>query len=188
MLVSKGLVETRVGSGNYVTGPNAAMISESMSLFLRLQYSNVPIPYDQVLEVRYTLEVEIARLAAHRALPEDIASLEQELERQRHLTHDSAAFAASDVAFHAKLATATHNVLFPVLVNSISDVMLEVRRLGNLAPGAYSHALIHHQAILDAVKAGDQSAAERAMRAHLHEGKNFMLQGLQMEAARKHGD
>lgn len=181
-LVSKGLMETRGGSGTYVRAPDAAMAAESMSLLLRLNHANTPIPYEKIHEVRRMLEVEIAALAAKRATPEAIATLEAEIERLRGARHDREAFVSSDVAFHAALAAATGNELFPVLLNSIADVMAEVRFLGFTVPGGFESAVTFHERLLAAVRAGDAPAAVRAMKEHLRDSERVLLRGLQIRA------
>ena len=183
-LVSKGVLETRGGSGSYVRGPDPVAAARSVTLLLRLHHGTTPVPYTKIHEVRRVLEVEIAALAAERAQPDDIAALEQELERQRRARHDRDAYVASDVAFHAALATATHNELFPVLLHSIQDVMTEVRRLGFLVPGSVDNGLMHHERVLTAVQAGDATAAAHAMTEHLQDSVRILLQGLEIEAAR----
>lgn len=183
-LVSKGLLETSGGSGTYVRSPDPASVAESMSLLLRLHHGATAIPYDKVHEVRLVLEVEIAGLAARRAQPEDLLALEREIARQREADADRDAYVASDVAFHAALAAAAHNELFPVLLNSISDVMAEVRQLGFAVPGTHEAAVLHHERILAAVKARDAAAAVRAMKAHLRDSKRVLRQGLELAAAR----
>lgn len=184
-LVSKGLLETRGGSGTYVRSPDPAAVAESMSLLLRLHHGNTVVPYDKVHEVRLVLEVEIAGLAARRAQPEDLLALEREIERQRQADDNRDAYVASDVAFHAALAAAAHNELFPVLLNSISDVMVEVRQLGFQVPGSHQTAVRHHEQILAAVTARDAAAATRAMKAHLRDSERTLLRGLEIEAARR---
>jgi GntR family transcriptional repressor for pyruvate dehydrogenase complex len=182
-LVSKGLMETRGGSGTYVRAPDAAVAAESMSLLLRLHHGNNPISYEKIHEVRRVLEVEIAALTAKRATPEAIAALEAAVERLRGARHDREAFVSADVAFHAALAAATGNELFPVLLNSIADVMAEVRYLGFTVPGAFENAIAFHEQLLAAVRAGDEAAAVRAMKAHLRDSERALLRGLLIGAA-----
>lgn len=181
VLASKGLVETRGGSGTYVRGPNAEAVAESMALLFRLHQGSTPVDYEMVHEVRRVLEVEIAPLAARRATAEDIESLKAALERQRASRHDREAHAAYDLAFHAALATATHNPLFPVLLNSVSDVMREVRSVGFLVPGSFDNGLMHHERLIAAVKLQDAAAARRAMQEHLRDSQRILRKGLQLE-------
>jgi GntR family transcriptional repressor for pyruvate dehydrogenase complex len=182
ILVSRGLLETRAGSGTYVRDPGPTSVAESMSLLLRLHHGATAIPYVMVHEVRVVLETEIAGLAARRALADDIAALEREIARQREsgaaADHDTAI--SSDAAFHVALAMATHNDLFPILLYSISGMMTDIRRLGFKVPGAYDNVLAHHERILSAVRGRDSASSIRAMRAHLGDAQRILRQGLEM--------
>jgi GntR family transcriptional repressor for pyruvate dehydrogenase complex len=182
ILVSRGLLETRAGSGTYVRDPGPTSVAESMSLLLRLHHGATAIPYVMVHEVRVVLETEIAGLAARRALPDDIAALEREIARQREAgaSADYDTAVSSDTAFHVALAIATHNDLFPILLYSISGMMTDMRRLGFKVPGAYDNVLAHHERILSAVRGRDSASAIRAMRAHLGDAQSILRQGLEM--------
>jgi GntR family transcriptional repressor for pyruvate dehydrogenase complex len=182
VLASKGLLESRGGSGTYVRSPNADAIVESMSLLLRLHQGNTEIDHTMIYEVRSVLEVEIAALAARRATDEDIAALQTSLANQRQSRHDRHAYSAHDVAFHLALAAATRNALFAVLLNSMSDVMQDIRLVGFQVPGALDNGLMHHERILAAVQAHDPRAARKAMQQHLHDSQRILLEGLQLPA------
>jgi len=188
VLVSKGLMETRNGSGTYVRGPNVEAVAESMTLLLRLHLGNTSVDYELVHEVRRVLEVEIAALGARRATAEDIATLEAALGRQRAARLDRDTYTAYDVAFHAALATATHNPLFSVMLNSVSDVMREIRTLGFLVPGAFDNGLMHHERLIAAVRAHDGNAAKKAMQEHLRDSQRILREGLQLEADAAQGE
>jgi GntR family transcriptional repressor for pyruvate dehydrogenase complex len=184
-LVSKGLLEIRSGSGTYVRGPDTASARESVALLLRMHHGNGPVAYQKALEIRRVLEVEIAGLAAERATDDDLATLDAELERLRAAEHDRDAFIRSDVAFHAALATATRNELFRVVLDSIEDVMREVRRLGFETTHGYASALRYHGALLRAIRARDAAAARQTMSEHLDDSSQILREGLAIEAARQ---
>ena len=184
-LVSKGMMEIRSGSGTYVRGPDAAAATESMSMLLRLHHGNGPIAYQKALEIRRVLEVEIAGLAAERATTADLALLEAEMVRLREAEHDREAFILSDVAFHGALAAATRNELFVVVLNSIADVMREVRRLGFETSVGFTSALHYHSLLLEAIRATDAQAARRIMGEHLVDSGQILRQGLEIEATRQ---
>jgi DNA-binding FadR family transcriptional regulator len=124
-------------------------------------------------------------LAAERATDEDLAALDAEVARLRAAKHDRDTFIRSDVAFHAALATATHNELFRVVLDSIEDVMREVRRLGYETPHGYTSALRYHSQILEAIRVRDSEAARRIMTEHLDESAQILREGLEIEAARQ---
>jgi GntR family transcriptional regulator, transcriptional repressor for pyruvate dehydrogenase complex len=174
-LVAKGLLEVHSGSGTFVRVVAPEAVTESLRMLLRSSAGS----YDSVLEVRQLLEVEIARLAAERATPQDLAAMEQTIVALAVTEGDPEAFARADVAFHAALARATQNDLFVILHDSIFDALLEVRRKGAAqVPGTVQRALYHHSDILRCVRAHDPLAAQEAMRAHLEESRQTMLRVL----------
>lgn len=125
------------------------------------------------------LEVEIAGLAALRRTPDDIKVLEEILQRAEEHLEDPDVFVETDVALYVALARATQNELFSVLLDSITAIMVEVRRLALKVPGAPARALIYHPSILERVRAGDVEGARAAMNRHMDEASETMKQVIQ---------
>lgn len=163
-LIALGLVISQSGRGAQVAtiGPDA--VSRSMSLFLR---GSATVDYGNVHEVRTTLETRIAALAAERATAEDIEELQTTLEEMETNGDDNLRAAQLDGDFHRSLAKATGNALFVVLLSSIEDVLLEVRRGAFEAPGMVEYAIGAHRQILERVEAHDVDGARDAMQEHL---------------------
>ena len=113
-LVHAGLLERRQGSGTYVLAA-----SELAGAVARRVAS---ARYVDVLEVRRTLEVGAARLAAVRRTPEDVETLRDLLTRRTAAReeHDVDVIVESDVELHRTIALASHN---PVLVDLYSNLM-----------------------------------------------------------------
>lgn len=162
-LVASGLVEARSGRGLQVAQAGPEAVSRAMAMFLHRSDS---IDYPRVNEVRAALEIDMAGYAAERAEPADV-------ERLTALTDELAAVdavdraAELDVAFHRAIAQATQNDLFPVLLDAIGPVLLEVRRRAFDDPELRSYAIEAHREILAAIAAGDADGARAAMRRHL---------------------
>jgi len=171
-LVAKGWLEVRPGSGTIVRSPTAGALTQSLTLFLRGALSEVD--YTKVHEVRRLLEIEIAGLAAERATDDDLSKLAATLDEMESHRANRDLYAQSDVAFHTALAAATHNELFPLLLDSIVDIMVEVRQLGFDVPGSSEHALSQHRAILEQVRSGNAKGARQAMRKHLDYSEDVM--------------
>jgi GntR family transcriptional repressor for pyruvate dehydrogenase complex len=146
------------------------------------------IDYDKVHEIRRILEVEIAGLAAERRTAEDLEEMGDILRQASQIQDDQTCFPECDVAFHAALARATHNELFPLLLDSMADVMVKVRQLGFEVPGMPLRALKHHSAIYEQVKAGDPEGARQAMREHLIESEDTMRQALALQVSQARDD
>jgi GntR family transcriptional repressor for pyruvate dehydrogenase complex len=185
-LVAKSLLEVQPGSGTVVRSPTTKSVAQSMIMLLRAGQPEVD--YEKVHEVRRLLEVEIAGLAAKRRTTEDLEELEEILRESSEIQDDRNCFPECDVAFHAALARATRNELYPLLLDSMADIMILVRKLGFTVPGMPARALKHHRAIFEQVKAGDPRGARQAMREHLIESEDTMRQALALHAKQAHGD
>jgi GntR family transcriptional regulator, transcriptional repressor for pyruvate dehydrogenase complex len=163
-LAAKGVIEARTGSGLRVAAVDADAVTESMRLFLR---GHTGIDYEQVHEVRTTLEVQIAGLAATRASGEDVERLERSCDAMAAAADDAEQSSREDVAFHRTVAEATHNPLFVVMLDSIGGVMLEIRRATLGLQGRPAKGVQAHRTILARIAAHDAPGARDAMRKHL---------------------
>ena len=175
-LVAKGLIEVAAGRGAMVRAPSPEWAAESIGLLMR--HSSSGLDYDKVIEVRRMLEVQIAALAASRRTKADLDDLDAILDGAANHVADADAFISFDVAFHAALARATHNELFSALLDSLSPVMVEVRRLGLRVPGTPQRALDHHCSVLDAVRARQVRIARVAMNRHMDEARDTLQAAL----------
>ena len=167
-LVAKGLLEVRHGGGTVVRAPDPALASDMMTMLLG---SGKDVAFTHVQEVRRLLEVEIAGLAAERRNDADLARMEAQLQWMVHHASDPERWAEADVAFHAAIATATHNPLYPLLLSSIADMLIEVRRTGISLPDTPGKAYTHHQNVFAHIKAADRVGARKAMQNHLRESE-----------------
>jgi GntR family transcriptional repressor for pyruvate dehydrogenase complex len=171
-LVAKGLLEVKMGSGTVVRRPSARSVAQSIAIFLRGE--KIEPEFTKILEVRRILEVEIAGLAAQRRTDEHIERLQEILEQAETYQGDRSKFAALDVKFHAALAEATQNELFSLLLDTLSDLMLQLRYMAFEVPGMTQRAIRLHNSIFNQVKARDADGARQAMIAHLTESEATM--------------
>ena len=115
-LVHAGLLEARPGDGTYV----CASSELEVALQRRAAAENVL----EIFEAREALELYAARLAAERALPEDVNRMAQALER-RDAEPDIAKAVEHDLDFHLEMFTASGNQLITDIYCSLdrSDTM-----------------------------------------------------------------
>ncbi len=168
-LVVKGLLEVRGGGGTVVRAPDTTLVSELMTMMLRTGGGEVA--FTHVQEVRRLLEVEIAGLAAERRDDEDLERMEAQLRAMVKHADQPQRWAEADVAFHAAIARATHNPLYPVLLGSIADMLMEVRLTGIGLPDTPQKAYHHHHQIFERIKARDRVGARKVMQDHLRESE-----------------
>jgi GntR family transcriptional repressor for pyruvate dehydrogenase complex len=137
-------------------------VSESLTWYIR----GGSLEYHQVHEIRSLIEVGMAALAAERRTEEQLDALRTAHEHLKSVVGDFEEAAVADLAFHDVIARATNNDLFGVILGSIGNALIEVRR-ETLAGGSGELTIADHQRILDAIAAGDSAAAREAMADHL---------------------
>jgi GntR family transcriptional repressor for pyruvate dehydrogenase complex len=120
----------------------------------------------EVIELRLALEPALARLAALRATPFDIARIERAA-----TTAAGADSGAADLAFHKLVAAAARNTLAADFYNLLRQVGTDARlRVGSNAPTCPKRLQqrdAEHRAIAQAIASRDADRAETAMRDHL---------------------
>lgn len=171
-LQAKGVVHVRPGRGAEVAAVPASQITETLRLFIHGAGTQDLLDAGRISEVRAMLETRTAELAAVRSTSDDhtrmahsVQALAMEEDLERASEHD--------VSFHRLIASATRNVLFVVLLDSVGQVLFELRRRSLARDGRRTSAAREHQRILDALVARDPERARRAMEEHLQESERY---------------
>ncbi len=136
------------------------------------------LDHDQLAElytVRAELEALAARLAARHATREEIRVLAQMVEADRGRMGDPQALARSNRRFHHQLHLASHNRYLVQQLDMLHRTMALMARTSFAAEGRAPEALAEHQAVVDALAAGDAAAAEAALRAHISQAYETRL-------------
>lgn len=154
-LVHAGLLERRQGSGTYVLANSELAVAVGRRV--------ADARRRDVLEVRRTLEVGAARLAAARRSPRDAERLQALLaERSRARgAGDLDALADADVRLHRAIAVASRNTVLAELYDHLLGAIAENVRLNVTVPVAVDD---DHAELVDAIVSGDpeRAAAEAA--------------------------
>ena len=177
-LAARGLVRATTGRGMEVNELGSEHVADSMRLIVR---GREGLDYGKVNEVRTALEIQTAGLAAERAKPEDIKRLERICdEHERSLrTGDVASASELDFQFHRELTRAADNELLLGMLDSIADVLREVRNQSMNLPHVGEDGLGAHRRILKSVKARNPTSARNAMTEHLAEAERVWRSGIQ---------
>lgn len=162
-LSAKSLVRVRHGVGAFVTATQEWNSPEPLSLLMRREQSTLL----SVHEVRTTLELEIAPLAAVRASDEQIGGLGAALDEMIVCRDDPAKHCAADLDFHLRLARATGNPMFAVVLQPITALIQEGILRGGGSLMARMRGIREHEAIYESVQRHDPAAARGTMAAHL---------------------
>jgi DNA-binding GntR family transcriptional regulator len=121
--------------------------------------------------IREAVECAVVREAAVRATPALIADLNASLTKQRRAQRAASTeeFLSLDEEFHRLLAEAAKRPAAWQMIEDIKPQMDRVRFL-DMAKATPRHAVLaQHVVIVEAIKARDPAAAEKAMRQHLSE-------------------
>ena len=121
----------------------------------------------ELYEVRGVVEGLAARLAARHAAPEEIAVLRDMVEADRALVDQPLALSRANKQFHRQLHRASHNRYLNRMLQDMRRALalLSATTLG--APGRGADSVAEHDAIIRAVEARDEDAAEAAARRHI---------------------
>jgi DNA-binding FadR family transcriptional regulator len=166
-LAQLGLISITHGERARVAEPSFANLLQSIALTTSTILRTSPDSLRELKEARLLFEVQMVRLAAERAAPEDVARLRQRL-REHHATlSDLGRFFHHDMLFHREIAAITGNAIFAALSEALMGWLGEFYTQLVRVPGTEQVTLSEHGQILDAIAAGDADAAEAAMRDHI---------------------
>lgn len=167
-LRAEGLVETRQGSGAYV----AADLRKRPFRIDPEALMSVKQVLD-VLELRISVEVEAAGLAAERRSDSDLGRLEAISAAFRNAIASGDPAIDLDYDFHAAVGTATGNPYFSSFLDFIGRIIIPRRTIPvdiDNRDGLIAYLAViddEHRAIVEAIAAADTTGAREAMRRHL---------------------
>ena len=121
----------------------------------------------ELYEVRGVVEGLAARLAARHAAPEEIAHLVDMVEADRAAIDDPTALALANRRFHRQLHRASHNRYLNQMLESMRRSMALISTTTLAAPGRGQQSLDEHAAIVAAIEARDEDAAQTAASIHI---------------------
>jgi GntR family transcriptional repressor for pyruvate dehydrogenase complex len=162
-LAGMNLLDIRQGSGVYV----AALDLESLIQPLRFVVDVERSAVEKLAEARAVLEPGLARLAAERARPTDLAPLDEVVLRAQHSVDIPAAFMEADIDFHGEIRRLADNALLTRIMDSLEHLARRGRALTNPHSDMRRRAGADLAEIADAIRRGDPQSADIAMRAHM---------------------
>jgi GntR family transcriptional regulator, transcriptional repressor for pyruvate dehydrogenase complex len=165
-------VRPKIGAVVLEPSPMALINAEYLSTSAFMQQA------DSLIEFRKVLELGLVALAAEKASEADWAEMrsilnetEEALRVDRSTPHGDAQFKEAignaNIRFHKAVAAATKNPLAIMVLEAISEPLIEVSRRTNEMPGVPEAGLRQHWAIYRAIRENNPEKARTAMRLHL---------------------
>ncbi|MEN6349621.1 MAG: FadR/GntR family transcriptional regulator [Syntrophomonas sp.] len=172
-----GILDIHPGEGTYVRETSVSRVFEPLAMVLAVERN----PGIQMMEIRRILETESAALAAIRATEENLNNIGQILENMKAAKSIQEAVEL-DLKFHYSIAEATQNSILLRMMNTIADLMhhtfRSVREQLYADPSKGPRVITEHQAIFDAIQAGNPVLAKRKMLFHINNIEASIKQGL----------
>lgn len=160
-LEREGLLETKAGSGTYITAPDRDVVPSPVQEATPLE----------LIDARFALEPHICRLSVLHGRREDFEAMEDLCLRMEASIGDPASFAEADTEFHKALAATTRNNLLIWLIGQINTVrsLEEWTRMRHLTLDEHiiRQYNTQHREILNALRSREPERAAVKMKKHL---------------------
>src|SRR6202451_1158345 len=166
-----GLVEPRQGTGTMVRELSGGAKISPFANALERKREQVT----ELLDFRKMLEPPLAARAATHASVEEISEMEEILRRQEEKQAQGEAAVAEDAEFHYNIALASGNGVVLKVLDIIMDLLRETRERSLQLDGRPQKSLAGHRRILAAIKRHDGEAAKAAMRRHIEDVEEIVL-------------
>ncbi len=160
-LEDENFLETRAGSGTYITYQGGQQATEAVE-------SANPL---ELIDARFALEPHICRLCVLHGRKRDFDKLEALCDQMDQAANDPVGFAEADTNFHRTLAATTGNGLLIWLIGQINSVRVQdewtrMRQL-TLDEGIITRYNAQHRRILNAIRSREPERAANRMKEHL---------------------
>ena len=171
-LRSEGFVQSRQGAGVFVTGDSSRRPFRIDPDGLQSIQGVI-----DVMELRMAVEIEAAGLAAERRRAIDLERIGASLASFEEAIAEGDEGVEADYRFHLAISRSTQNPYFQSFIGFLGERIIPRRsvhleRHDVAVHRAYlSRVLGEHRSILRAIERQDATAARRAMRKHLREGR-----------------
>jgi GntR family transcriptional regulator, transcriptional repressor for pyruvate dehydrogenase complex len=164
-LKAKGLIEINNGKRATVQ----VIAGEAFIQLLKHGIVTEQLSVDQVLELRYVIEIGSVKLAAERASEEDIKLLGKLVLVMEEIEDDLDLFVKTDLKFHQTIAEATNNPLFSLLIVSIRTLIQKSIKEGLFSQkeSLFNEIKESHRQIYESIKERNASQATEFMKEHL---------------------
>lgn len=166
-----GLVESKPKDGTFITYVNSEILDKKFnSVFKNRNNKSIT----DLLEMRQVLEPKIIEMAIDRASDQEIVQIEDSYQLIMKIDDEEMATKA-DAVFHLAIAKASHNEFFIDLIESILDMMVEIRR-NNIGLSAERKISVidEHKEILLAIKRRSKEEAVAACIKHISNIRAFI--------------
>jgi GntR family transcriptional repressor for pyruvate dehydrogenase complex len=166
-----GMVEPRQGAGTIVREVSSDSLINPFSNALKRRRESV----SELLDFRKMLEPPLAARAAAHASADEVSEMEEILERQQAKQAQGESTVAEDSEFHYSVALASGNSVVLKVLDILMDLLRDTRERSLQVEGRAQKSIAGHRRILAAIKRHDAEGAKSAMRRHIEDVEEIVL-------------
>jgi GntR family transcriptional repressor for pyruvate dehydrogenase complex len=166
-----GLVEPRQGAGTIVRELSAEVVVNPFATALQRKQALI----GELLDFRKMLEPPLAARAATHASADELAEMEEILQRQEVKLSRGESTITEDAEFHYSIALASGNSVVLKVLDILMDLLRDTRERSMQVEGRPEKSLAGHRRILAAIKRQDGESAKAAMRRHIEDVEEIVL-------------
>lgn len=164
------VIRTGPGGGPTVRRPSSGEFAEHLGLMLQFQQ----LTLQDVSDARLALEPMMARLAAERITPEQIADLRDSIEIMKQSYDAPIEFWAQNQRFHSEVAEAGDSRVISMIVDAVKFIADGASSGVHYGRQELEEVVLAHTKIVDLLEAGDAQGAAAAMNHHLDVGRRYI--------------
>lgn len=160
-----GVINTVWGDGSYVNDNIEGNLSESIGLLFSLSGHN----YEQVMQLRRSIEIETVSIASRNAKEKDIIRLTEIFEKMES-NKDLLESSEYDRQFHYEIAKIAGNIFFINLLRGIHHIMKSfiIMARGNIIASEEGDTIMkQHLELINALGRNDENLARKVMLEHM---------------------
>jgi GntR family transcriptional repressor for pyruvate dehydrogenase complex len=160
-----GLIEVRQGEGSFILSSIRGELKPPLTLIIEKEAERI---FD-FLEIRKLVEGWCAERAAHKATDEELAGMEEILDKMKQVAAKDKQWEELDLALHLSIAKATHNVIAAHIMEALKSNFRPFFKFTKSMPSSEKIDVLwqHHYEIYKAIKLRDPGTAKKKVIEHL---------------------
>ncbi|MCU1321088.1 MAG: GntR family transcriptional regulator [Acidobacteriaceae bacterium] len=167
-----GMLDSRVGDGTFVCPRSEFLCRPLLWAFTGTDHNELK----EIMEARTIIEENLAGLAAERGSADEIAQVGLAVQQMRDSIEAGNSILEADMSFHLAVAAAAHNEVLKNAVQLLRNITRQWLFYKVLIPNVAPAVLKKHESIYKAIAARKPNAARTAMRQHLEETMELVIQ------------
>jgi GntR family transcriptional repressor for pyruvate dehydrogenase complex len=167
-----GMLDSRVGDGTFVCPRSEFLSRPLLWAFTGTDHEELV----EIMEARTVVEETLAGLAAERASADEISAIKVTIAQMRDVIAAGSSILEADMSFHLAVAAAAHNEVLRNAVQLLRNITRQWLKYKVQIPNVAASVLKRHEAVYRAIASRKPKAARIAMRKHLEETQQLVIQ------------